>query len=745
MDNSRTSNAPLTKRRRRHRPNQRKRAKHRRPPSTDAVAVKTESTHNDNDQPNKRVRKQKLTSLKQPATNKADHQTKDAKTKPQDPVTDTNDKAKSLPDILTARNNEKATFEDLPVSIVQFVFSLVDVPSMCNLYIAMEFSSYAEEIAKHLDDRGVTVTAEAVATGDPENISFATLARLPPCHIRVTCNLVNMELTFWHLKQVTVKLVDLHLKNLDKRRRRFHPDLQFLGSTLKTLRLDYFYFFNDRIPTTLTNLHLLQCESYIDLAAFTNLTHIEVIGCLGVSVKELPPLIVSLKMNEVEFDASTLPHIEHVFGDKITNLPWSQVKSAKWVKIPLGQRMDQLTELEINGGPVEKDVEFPKLESVKIKLQDCKNVSNYFTVAQLAQVRILKAKHAMVEILHLLQNLTILHCRFHDELTERSQLPPNLVELSISSSESVWGVPPQLKAFSYTSVIDSKYKFRFNEPTLCVYAESDNLKSLVIKGASSVTVECPNVTHFTCWDPRKIRVDLPNLQSLTYRNSCWPSTQFPFKRGYPNLQELDLRGVSQDVVFDHPMKSVRLDDMRPQRLKFTTDRVHFNKCEIPADTDITARVLKCNSRFLSTRGIRCEELYCNEVDQVPPTVQKLSLSLRESSPYTYIHAKVPELCGCNVLTSLKITGGIWHYRRGLPVPPSVKQVSIWNQHWNRRKQHWEGVFFVTTPTRLEHFEFFDPRYDNCVAFSQQPASVFVENGCPWGQSGLLASFDSTLL
>lgn len=260
-----------------------------------------------------------------------------------------------------------------------------------------------------------------------------------------------------------------------------------------------------------------------------------------------------------------------------------------------------------------------------------------------------------------------------------------------------------------------------------------------------MTVECPNVTHFTCWDPRKIRVDLPNLQSLTYRNSCWPSTRFPFERGYPKLQELDLREVSQDVVFDHPLKSVRLDDMRPQRLKFTADRVHFNKCEVPADTDITARVLKCNSRFLSTRGIKCEELYCNEVDQVPPTVQKLSLSLRETCPYTY-YQEVSELRGCNVLKSLEITGGLWHYRQGLPVPPSVKQVSIWNQHWNRRKQPWEaGVYNVTTSTRLEHFEFFDPRYENCVAIKPQPASVFVENGRSWGQSGLLASFDPTLL
>lgn len=404
MDNSRTNNAPLTKPRRRQRPNQRKRAKHRRQPSTDAVAVKPESTHNDNNQPTKRAQKQKLTSLKQLATTKTDRHATEDKTEPQHPAPDTDDKAKSLPDFLTARNNEKATFEDLPVAIVQFIFSLVDVPSMCNLYIAMESSSYAEEIAKHLDDRGVTVTAEAVATGDPETISFTTLAKLPPCHIRVTCNMVNMKLTFWHLEQVTVKLVDLHLKNLDKRRRVYHPDLHFLGSTLKTLRLDYLYVFSDYIPTTLTNLHLLQCDSYIDLAEFTNLTHIEVIGCLGVSVKELPPLIVSLKMNEVEFDASTLPNIEHVFGNKISNLPWSQLKSAKWVKFPLGQQMDQLTELEINGGPVEKDVKFPKLESVKIKLPDCNNVSDYFTLAQLAQVKVLKAKHARVEILHLLQN-----------------------------------------------------------------------------------------------------------------------------------------------------------------------------------------------------------------------------------------------------------------------------------------------------------------------------------------------------
>lgn len=344
--------------------------------------------------------------------------------------------------------------------------------------------------------------------------------------------------------------------------------------------------------------------------------------------------------------------------------------------------MEQLKELMIYDDPVDKDVEFPELERIEIRLCSYDNVLDYFTFAQFAQVKFLDAGGLRVDNMHLLQNLTTVQCGFHDTLTEDYPLPPNLVDLKIWAFEPVKGVPRQLKSFFYDCA--DKFERERTSDNYHVFARSDNLKRLVIKWATSVTIDCPNLTHLELEEPFKINVNLPSLTSLTYRSPEKHNVPFPLEQGFPKLQELNLRWLSQDVVFQQKMKSVELSGMNPNRLRFLADRVHLNNCEIPNDTDITARVFTSYSPI--THGIKCKELRCCEIDQVPPMVEKLTLSLKKPSIAQKLFPKlrkpshedliVPELRGCNVLTSLTIEDGFQHYQRGFPVPSSVKQLNV---------------------------------------------------------------------
>lgn len=170
------------------------------------------------------------------------------------------------------------------------------------------------------------MTAEIVTTGDPDRIDFKTLAKLPPCHIKVTCTRLNLELTLWYLKQVIAKLVDLEIKEIyGQANKNYHPNLLFLGTTLTTLRLEHVKLNPDWTPNSVTTLYLEDCMSVkrLDLHKFTNITRFVARDTYFKEGLELPPLITDLEMSETKFDASTLPNLERVSGSGIYNLPWS--------------------------------------------------------------------------------------------------------------------------------------------------------------------------------------------------------------------------------------------------------------------------------------------------------------------------------------------------------------------------------------------------------------------------------------
>ena len=159
------------------------------------------------------------------------------------------------------------------------------------------------------------------------------------------------------------------------------------------------------------------------------------------------------------------------------------------------------------------------------------------------------------------------------------------------------------------------------------------------------------------------------------------------------------------------MKSVRLQHFKAEELKFTADRVYLGDCEIPFETDITARVVECKSWYQSLHGIKCQELHGREVNQVPSMVQNITLSLRQpprsmleqfvknlNNPAYFANLVVPELRGCNALRSLKIFSGIDCYRLGFPVPSSVEQLIIGNRSWSLKKRPYPRVLEYKSAT-----------------------------------------------
>ena len=587
------------------------------------------------------------------------------------------------------------------------------------LYIALESSSYAKEIAEYLNEKEVSVTAEYVTIGDPDKISFDTLAKLPPCHIRVTSTIAKLELALWRLKQVAVKLLRLEIDGIRRTDFKYDcPDLRFLGTTLTKLCLRYLSVNPETIPTTVTRLRFRMCEinNFLDFTNFINLTHFETTHC-GVGMK-LPQLIISLWIDEGVFDASTLPNLKRVLGYGIVNPPWSQLESVMLIEIPLGQRMEQLKELEINDLQIGTNVEYSILERVEIMLSRRHSIYDYIPPTQLVQVRDLDVGSMRVPNVENYQNLTKLLCGLDETLTEDYPLPPNLVDLSIRSTKGVKGVPSQLKSFAYTDWPERES----NSNAYSVVVKSDRLKKLVIVGATSVTIDCPNLTDLDLFRPHDLSVHLPNLVTLFYVLSDDHPIPFPFEQGYTKLQNLTLFGLSQDVVFEQPMKSISLMDVKLNRFKVLADSIRTENCEIPFETDITARVFESLSPSISSCGIKCRELHCKKIDQVPSSVEKLSLVLEE--PNRKNNSVVPELRGCAALTSLTIRGGLEHYRHGITISPSVKQLAINDGKYfvNGERTSW-GELRIISPTRLEHFELIG---DGSVTFSQTPASVFVE-------------------
>lgn len=145
--------------------------------------------------------------------------------------------------------------ERFPFKVGQNIFSLLDTPSVCRLYLAFEWRAFAEEIEYWLATAEVEVTADVVVEGDPTKIDY-TLAMLPACNIVVNVTTKFLQLTLWHLERAQFILVRLSISD-SLYCGKYCADLRFLGTKLAELSLNKVVVnFKKDIPKTLRKLRL---------------------------------------------------------------------------------------------------------------------------------------------------------------------------------------------------------------------------------------------------------------------------------------------------------------------------------------------------------------------------------------------------------------------------------------------------------------------------------------------------------
>lgn len=587
----------------------------------------------------------------------------------------------------------KVTLEDLPMEIGNIIFSILDVPSMCRLYITFSSSLYGDEIAQFLQKCKVNVTAATIVTGDTTNIDFDTLAKLPPCDIAV--NFLNdySRLTLWHLERLSYRLVAVTISGEEVVCSQYlQPDLNFLGARLTELNLINIDIEPEKIPSTITKLDINLCrnENPLNLEKFNNLTHLSIENIDNDEGKILPHRITDLhfcSFNDRTLDASALSNLRRYSGTANIILPRLQLEVSDLVTFSQIQGMDQMKQISIVSNDQSfKDIRCPRLESVEYipnimeRHPPIHNVTELFTTAQLARLIFLKGAYLMIDdidTMSLLQLMTVLHVRFNATITEDLPLPPKLVEFSIKTSQPVKGVPPQLKVFAC----------QFEGEKHDVVVKSSRLKSLRITGSKSVTIDCHNLTDLHLEELSKIySLDAPNLTKLNYK-SRFP---FPFDK-FPRLTEVNLHDAYGVVEINHRLKSFKLWSSHVRRVSILADTMYINS-QLPSLTNITATVLQCDSSLHGVRGITCQELICRSIDRVPSMVEKVTLE-NNIGVEELLALKLNE-CPKLKNLSLKLDHG-----KVLHVPPSVKHLKVEVDFLQRQRN-----IEIKTQRRLVHLK-----------------------------------------
>ncbi|CAN3371959.1 hypothetical protein DIURU_002529 [Diutina rugosa] len=619
-----------------------------------------------------------------------------------------------------------ASLPGLPIEVGRLIFSMADVASVCYLYIAYYPLPYAKEIASYLDSCKVRVSPAVVVIGNLSDvIDFDTLAKLPPCDIKVRCSRSDIDYTLGYLAHMAYKSVALDIDsfNIDMIPRH-HPDFRCLGDRLTELRLLSSAVEQEYIPTSVQSLILSKCVCYdlLDLVHYTNLTEVNLDFTRFVAGVRLPPSVIDLryyvKEDEPRLDVSNLVNLKIIDSYQVDNVRWSQIERSSEGDIPTGVTMEHLRELEVHNHASFRTNRLPKLEEVFVWSSDwAETVEELFTSAQLANLRDLNASNLMISNLGVLQNVTKLAFELRETLTETFPLPPNLVDLSIFSPNPVEGIPPQIKHFSYESQTHGRWE-RENYPfTSYVITKSKTLLSLSIEIASFVTIECPNLTNLYMMEFTAFNcIAAPKLKDLHYLSKL----PFPFENGFDNLNEVMLFDVPSNMVFKQRMKQISLSSMVLKCLSISADEVSLSACVLPREFKIDATELSVRLMSISGQGITCKELRCEEIDQVPVMVEKVSLKLSKPMESSVDdESEVPELKGCTKLRSLTIEGGLQYYQDTFPVPSSVKQLGV--TVWGRR-----GTLKFDTTNQLEFFKLMDEVDQDQVQFSLQPASIYMK-------------------
>lgn len=638
--------------------------------------------------------------------------------------------------------------ERFPFEVGQNILSFLDTPSVCRLYLAFEWRTFAEEIEYWLNTVEVEVTADVVVQGDPTKIDFHTLAMLPACNIVVNVTTKFLQLTLWYLKRAHFLLVKLSISD-SLYCGKYCADLRFLGTKLVELSLNKVVVnFKKDIPKTLRILRLegLLYSSSLKLWEFTQLTHFEAHRCKFQRSPRLPYLMIDISQSSgfgASLDAVDLPNLRHARG-QVFRVPWTQIESAHGSP-KFDVRIKHFPErfmIKWLSCPNLKTVE-PKLLSSSYGFYNTldrwptlmddysRDVTEDFSDEQLANLESLRGPLWLVIDMDILKNLKVLHCRFDDIVTREFILPPKLEEWKVWSNHDVKGLPPQLKKFTY---IGPEELNSSDHPV--VDFNSSALQSLHLENCAYVVFICSKLTKLhvknvktmdKCW--------APNVLRLSY---VGPGT-LDLPGGFPSLAHLELLGWERHpLVIPQRLESVTVQNLfvpqlslvadhvlleltdLPLLAKIKADVVSLVRCRVSENVEITATIIKgakCDMTLVW--GITCRELECGTIDYIPTMVEKLTCHYQCSVRLKPVGKAAYELTQCENLQYLNITGGVRHFLSGpetIKLPPTVRQFRLKEVGTSVQRLH------IETERRLEYFECTAAfKSKDLVTFTHEPA------------------------
>ncbi|CAN3373272.1 hypothetical protein DIURU_005198 [Diutina rugosa] len=401
-------------------------------------------------------------------------------------------------------------FPDLPNEIQRFIYSLVDVPSVCRAYVAFAPYWSVGPAADYLKKRTVNVSLVATTRSDTA-INFDTLAKLPPCDVSVEATVRTWPHTTRRLDQVTVRSLSVDMNG--EFGTRFHGNFHDLKHPLKSLKLFSVSLSTSQIPASVQHLQLSLCsQSFMrNLDTLENLEKLVLDSLLDNQIT-LPHSLVDISLaGEFHVDCN-LPKLRVARDCDRYNLPWSQMETVTDCDgIPKVTSLDNLRSIHVRSSAVPvsfRGIWCPKLTVVKIfgyradfRIND-DDASSMFDDSQMAQLTELIAPDFTVTNFTPFESLQNVHVKLVEPLTDRLVLPSALETLAVSTEVPVTGVPSQIK-------------------TLCVAANhndvsiaSDNLRSVTLSQAHDVILSCPRLTCLKVSEfSGSIKLDIPKLES----------------------------------------------------------------------------------------------------------------------------------------------------------------------------------------------------------------------------------------
>lgn len=518
---------------------------------------------------------------------------------------------------------------DLPQELLLDVFSYLGIGDTCQLYLnlrvnqlLLEKRSHGDEvptdvehqlrsvsrlmgsIAEYLQTQRIKVSIEKVTKGDNTKISTKQYAGLPPCNIEVKTPLSELDLTKDYLQNVEYTLLALHVMHM------FYDesvptDLGGLKGNVTEMKIEGNMLIDPKdIPLTVTRLEL-NCSVKLpqNFDHLTNLTYVRywpvpdqltlpqlVTTILMPSDSELPP-----------YDASVLTNLKRVKGGSFVNPRWSQLEI---IKCPLPSdchHLNLLKEIEIvDDYKSFKDIECPQL--TKVIKSDCPtkncNITDVFTEEQLGNLLFIKGYIVPLDSLHLLSQVTVLHTKVDVTIDELFPLPPRVVDFAVILSQSVVGIPSQLKLFKYTYSGVSE-----DEASADVQIVSTLVSKVDVTHVRNLIIDCPRLTDLKLLKvDLVVRLDAPNLVKLFMGLVDVPVETFP-RLGY-----LDILGVPEcepvkDVIVGHHLKFVRVLGKTLGKVDISADCALIQSCRFLDETPrISSRILLINDILYDADG-----------------------------------------------------------------------------------------------------------------------------------------------